>query len=188
MHGTLSVTQDIRTHVYQGQCDWVALLSEPGRERQACIWLRRRQYEPYWPRYKGQVKLNRHRRAVRWRSVIPGYLFLPNININWRLIEEDAPGVHGKMRNSEGYPKLLKTKIITDIQRIEAALNSSEINAAQGIPFKIGQLVRPTDDLYNHWEGKIVRIDARNKIGVEVRGLFGSSAVVMFSADQLEAV
>jgi transcription antitermination factor NusG len=189
MHGVIAVKDlQAESYVHQGECDWVALLAQPGSERKACIWLRRRQFKPYWARYKGQVKLNRHRRAMRWRSVIPGYLFLPVItDINWRLIEE-TPGVHGKMTNGEGRPKLLNRGHINDIVRIEEALNSSEINAVQGIPFKVGQRVRPTDDLYYHWEGPITRIDSRRQIAVEVPGLFGAPRIVMFSADRLEAV
>lgn len=189
MHGIIAMDElKSSPYIYQGECDWAALLTQPGSERKACIWLRRRQFEPYWPRYRGQVKLNRHRRAIRWRSVIPGYLFLPMVGeINWPLFDR-APGIHGKMTNAEGYAKRLTQQHIADIQRIEAALNSSEINAVQGIPFKVDQRVRPVDDLYCQWEGKIVRIDSRRQIAVEVSGLFGSAAVVMFSADQLEAV
>lgn len=92
------------------------------------------------------------------------------------------------MNDGEGGPKFLTDQHIADIQRIEAALTASEICAVQGIPFKVGQKVKPRDDLFYQWEGKIVRIDNRRSLAVEVPGLFGATAIVMFAADQLEAV
>jgi transcription antitermination factor NusG len=189
MHGVM-MPAETESYVYQGECHWIALLTQPSSERKACIWLRRRQFEPYWPRYKGQIKLSRHRRAIRWRGVIPGYLFLPIVdidNMNWPLLDR-APGIHGKITNGEGYAKRLTQSDIDDIQKIEAALNSSELCAAEGIPFKVGQRVRPVDDMFGNWEGSITRIDNRRQIAIEVPGLFGRTTVVMFSAEKLEAV
>lgn len=190
MHGTLAMTAETNPNVYQGLCDWIALLSQPNAEQKACRWLEIRQFKPYWPCYNGQVKLNRHRRAVKLRGAIPGYVFVPitrEQDKNWELLKR-TPGIHGFMTNGEGGPKFLTPMEIGEVQRIEAALNSSEINAKEGIPFKVGQKVRPADDLFLQWEGKIVRIDSRRQIAVEVPGLFGSTPVVMFSADKLEAV
>ena len=75
MHGAITAvrgqTIDIEP-IFGEPCKWAALLTTSGAERKATIWLKIRQFNPYWPRYKGTVKLNRHRREMRWRSVIAG--------------------------------------------------------------------------------------------------------------------
>lgn len=166
---------------------WYGLLIVSGHERKACIWLRRRQYEPYWPRFMGMVKLNRHRRAKRWRSVIPGYLFLPTSEgANWELIKK-APGVHGVMSFGNGnyveIPELGKDGI-EKIREIAAALNASSVAAEQGIPFKKDQkawLERLSQEV------TILAIDSRNKIQVEAK-MFGASMPIWVAVDDLEAV
>ena len=93
------------------------MLTTSGAERKACIWLKMRQFKPYWPRYKGTVKLNRHRRDTRWRSVIAGYVFVPlpeEGELNWQLAER-TPGIRAIARPDN-------THII---------LNSSDINEHQ---------------------------------------------------------
>ncbi|HZS57616.1 MAG TPA: transcription termination/antitermination NusG family protein [Bryobacteraceae bacterium] len=167
---------------------WYALLVESGRERRICIWLRRRQYEPYWPRYKGFVKLNRHRTEVRWRSVIPGYLFIPIPilqTINCDLIES-APGARRIMRNGENLVELPEDgrQGIERIKEIEAALNASAIAAAEGIPFKEGQKVRIRRV---ELDGKIKRIASKTKIVVEAQ-FFGAVREWELPVSEIEAV
>jgi transcription antitermination factor NusG len=189
MHATLSQLVEPHEFIYSGPCEWIALFSQPGKERAACVWLKRRQYKPYWPRYKGRVKLNRHRNAVRWRSVIPGYIFLPIIreqDRNWNLIQQ-TPGIHGRMNNSEGGPKILSPTHILEIQRIEAALNSSVINAEAGIPYRIGQRVRVMNDLYWQLEGPVLAVNKNRTVLVEVPFL-GRKTRMSLPVAELEAV
>ena len=166
---------------------WYAVLVASGLERKACIWLRRRQYAPYWPRYKGQVKLNRHRNAERWRSVIPGYLFLPvEDDPNWELLEDRMPGFGSVLRNGvrDRYA-LLPDKGregIEQIRQIEAALNASPIAAADGMPFKVGQMVRvPRLSM----DGKVVAIERGRKLIVELYFL-GAKRPVPLPASEVE--
>src|SRR5271155_3143103 len=91
---------------------WFALLIESGRERRIMEWLAIRQQDSYWPKYRADVKLNRHRRGTRWRGVIPGYLFLPEgkHGVNFRLILEH-PYIHGTLRSANDYAVLTEGNI-----------------------------------------------------------------------------
>jgi len=187
MHGTLNAT-DLESDmgpVLNSAPHWYALLVMGGRERKVCIWLRRRQYSPYWPRYRGQVKLNRHRRAVRWKSVIAGYVFLPHVEwMNWRLIEE-GPNVIGFMRNAGTLIKIpnLGREGIEGIKSIEESLNASPLAAADGIPFKEGQKV-----WVSRMEqfGTILSIEKGRKLIVELLFL-GSKRPIPLPVSDVEA-
>lgn len=125
---------------------WYALLVISGQERRACIWLKRRQYEPYWPRFRGPVKVNRHRSMIRWRSVIPGYLFLPipmTKTINCELIES-ARQVRKVMRNGSGEPVMIPEFGKDGIARIKEMEESANADARAwdgGMPFKVGDKI-----------------------------------------------
>src|ERR1700685_2424563 len=173
MHGAIPITEH-NDHIYDKPCKWYALLTESGTERKATIWLKRRQYHPYWPRYMGQVKLNRHRRGVRWRSVLPGYIFIPiptEREANWQLLEK-TPGVRGVMRHPNYDFIEFKLRDISDICRIELALNESPVAASEGIPFRVGQKVRIMSGIFENQQTCIMRIDKGRKLTVEVP-LFG---------------
>ena len=189
MHGAIGTMelQDTSGPIMGVSRAWYALLVASGMERKVCIWLRRRQYEPYWPRYKGQVKLSRHRRSVQWRSVIPGYLFIPapeRGSVNWSLVES-APGAHGFMCSAGNIVSLPESgkQGIEQIMAIETALNESVIAAKDGIPFKKGQLVtvRSLEIV-----GEIKRIDGKDRIIVEVP-MFGSKVPMSLSSAAIEA-
>lgn len=187
MHGMVGLmNEEQETFAPVTATGWYALLVQSGKERQVCIWLRRRQYEPYWPRFMGIVKLNRHRKAKRWCSVMPGYLFLPDTGaINWELVE-GAQGVHGFMSSASGHLTVIPDKGkqgIEQIKAIESAMQESVIAAAHRIPFKINQKV---------WverlsvEGKILRIDGPRRIEVEVL-MFDRKTKVFLPVPEIEA-
>jgi transcription antitermination factor NusG len=160
-----------------------------GAEHRCCVWLRRRQYEPYWPRYQAMTKLSRHRRAMRWRSVIPGYLFLPAVGeLNWRLLRRYNPYIHGVLADASTDEWIRipdgGANSIERIREIEMALNSSPVAAAQGIPFRVGQRVR-VDRLGA--EAIIVRIDSARQITVETR-MFERAIRVCLPVSEIEAV
>lgn len=191
MHGTLEIggleVNDTEGFIGPAAA-WYALLIESGKERKACIWMRRRQYEPYWPRYMSPTKLNRHRFAERWRSVIPGYLFLPigERGANWSLLET-APGFRSFLRSGSG--DLIKIpefgrQGIEQIREIESALNLSIIAAADGVPFKVGQQV-----MLSKLEipAIVLRIDRKRKICVEAK-LFGRVVRINVPAAEIEAI
>ena len=192
MHGAINLKpleQNIYDAIIESPVRWYALLVESGSERKACIWLKRRQFNPYWPRYKGTVKLNRHRREIRWRSVIPGYLFLPipiTQDINMDLLKK-APAIREALRNGHGDIVEIPEKGqqgIEKIRFIEEALNLSAVAAAQGIPFKVGQriFIRRLEI-----EGTIARIDSRRQITVEAP-MFGSRVRMVMPVAELEAM
>ena len=180
--------QQVNGHIYEGPCKWYALLTESGTERKATIWLRRRQYHPYWPRYMGQIRLNRHRRGFRWRSVIPGYLFLPipeASNADWRVIEQ-AVGVRGVMRHADYNFVEFREQDIADVARIEQCLNENPIAAAEGIPFREGQKVRIIRGVFENQRTEIVRIEKGRKVCVEVE-LFERKNWVWLPVADIEA-
>lgn len=186
MHGVIQLNEERETFAPVAATGWYALLVQSGKERQVCIWLRRRQYEPYWPRFMGIVKLNRHRKAKRWCSVMPGYLFLPDAKpIDWSLVEE-AQGVHGFMSMASGDLVVIPHRGrqgIEQIRSIEAACNADAKAAAFGIPFKKGQLVK-IDRLETH--GEIIAINNRRQIFVEVQ-MFGRATRLALPVDEIEA-
>lgn len=194
MHGAIMTNETIGwlrpgdPTVYEIPQRWYALLVESGSERKVCIWLKRRQFSPYWARYRGQVKLNRHRKAIRWRSVIPGYLFIPVPvfdTINCELVES-APGARKMMKSGEKLveiPEMGKDGI-EQIKAIEAALNASAVAASEGIPFKVGQQIRI---IKVEIEGKINRIASKTKIVVEAM-MFGAVREWELPVSEIEAV
>ncbi len=188
MHGTLGVSElECDQFCGASATAWYALLIASGAERKACIFLRKRQYEPYWPRYRGEVKLNRHRRAIRYRSVIPGYLFLPiKPAPHWALFEDEA-WYRGVIRDSKCEPVQipeLGRQGIEQIREIESALNASPIAAADGVPFKIGQKVRL---VRLELTGTVMRIDKRRRVCVEAK-LFGRDTRIMVAALEIEPI
>ena len=193
MHGGVAALKDEQFDIgalaamLADSCRWAALLTTSGAERKACIWLKMRQFKPYWPRYKGTVKLNRHRRDTRWRSVIAGYVFVPlpeEGELNWQLAER-TPGIRAIARPDNTHI-ILNSSDINDIRRIEAALNASVIAADKGIPFKVGERVR-FEIGGRELTGKIIHIDTRRQITVETQ-IFGRCARTALTADRIEAV
>ena len=189
MHGVLTAMEDQDFQVTSEiglSSRWYALLVGFGMERKVCIWLRRRQFSPYWPRYKGPVKLNRHRRQIRWRGVIPGYLFLPVPicdEINCPLLEK-APGSPKIMRAIDNHPREIKDYEVDRIKEIEVALNESVIAAAEGIPFRRGQQVRiPKLEM----DAKIMEIDSARRIVLEA-ALFGRMIKFTVAASDIESI
>lgn len=194
MHGTIQSMTNIEenSYIYRGPCDWYALLVTSGKERKATSWLKKRQLFPYWPRYKGQIRLNRHRRLTAWRSVIPGYLFLatPIGFANYQLIEGDrrqqgCPGVHSFMRDGDGFIIPFKIGHITEIERIELALNASTIAAQKNIPFKLDDMVCcKSIELWNV-RGPVVAIDKKGNLDIEV-DMFGRKVRWTLPASEVE--
>ena len=167
---------------------WYAILTETNKERLACIWLKRRQYAPYWPRYQGREKVNRRRFVARWRSVLPGYLFLPVVDEpNWAVLER-MPGYRRIMRDGAGNVVTIPERGkqgIEQIREIEMACNSSAIAAEEGIPFREGQkcrLIKIPEVL-----GEVKRIISKHKIEIEIQ-MFGGLTLTQVPAAEIEAL
>jgi transcription antitermination factor NusG len=184
MHGALAVAEQIGpTSHREGQGSrWYVILMSTGLERRACIWMRLRGLQPYWARYRVSWREFQARTGIQWRSVLPGYLFLP-WPADCKLVE-DAPGVRRFLRDVDGKPKTLDQHELDKIRETEAALNCSIIAARDGIPFKVGQLVE-VKSLEN--TGKILRLDGRRRIIIEVF-MFNRFVTGTFSVADIEAV
>ena len=87
------------------------------------------------------------------------------------------------MRRASGNVVELKDHEIEKIREIEEALRASAVAAVEGIPFKEGQIVRVEKLSVS---GKIMRIDSRRKIIVEVP-MFGSRVLVNLTVNEIEA-
>ena len=194
MHGALELTQEIDISIIDEPVRWRALDVQSGKERQACIWLRMRQFQPYWPRYRSENRIHANRKNIRWKSVIPGYVFLPiPSNIVFLPIHPAsagsdffrfAPGIRGFMRNGSGNIVELRSADIDQIKDIEEALQSSIIAAEQGIPFKVGQKVRIVKPGI---EAKIVEITSKRRIIVEAQFL-GALRQWTLAGSEIEAI
>jgi len=165
---------------------WYALLVQSGRERRICDWLHIRQYEVYWPRFESLVKLNRHRRGKRYRSVLPGYLFIfvpVGGELNCPLLE-DYPHIRRIMRRASGEVVIVSAEDIDKIQNLETALQN-EVAAAGNIPFRIGQIVSVRS--LCGASCKILRIDNGKRIEVEAN-LFGGKRRAFVPVSDIEAI
>lgn len=183
MHGLIGMSEQVSPQ--PATVDrWYALLTRAGLERRACIWLRIRQLEPYWPRYNPVPRPYQDPRKVSWRSVIPGYMFLP-APADCALVEE-APGVR-VMRDGDGAPIKIPNdgkQGIAQIREIAKSLNDDAIAARDGVPFYKGQKVRV---IRLEVEAKIDRIDSRRRVVVSVP-MFGSVVPLTLSVADIESV
>lgn len=185
MHGAMAAAEQIGPYSASGGqgARWYVILMSSGLERRACIWMRLRGLQPYWARYRVNWREFQVRSGIQWRSVLPGYLFLP-WPADCRLVE-DAPGVRRFLRDGDGQPETLGEHDMGRIREIEAALNASVVAARDGIPFKVGQTV-----LVKKLEltGVILRLDGRRRIIILVP-MFGSRGVPLtLSVADIEAV
>jgi hypothetical protein len=182
MHGAIAAAGQIAPQSCS-ESRWCVFLCQTGVERRACIWMRLRGLQPYWARYRVTWREFQARHGIQWRSVLPGYLFLP-WPADCKLVE-DAPGVRRFLRNVAGEPETLGEHDMSQIREIEAALNASTVAARDGIPFKVGQLVHVKRLEMN---GKILRLDGRRRIIICVP-MFGSRGVPLtVSVGDIEAV
>ena len=182
MHGAIAVAeQNASQSAREGR--WYVFLVMAGMERRACSWLRQHGLDPYWPRYEVGHRDFKQRRKMIWRSVLPGYLFIPT-PVDCGLVEE-APGVHRFIRYANRDLAELDGHDMNKIREIEAALADSVIAARDGIPFKVGQAVHiiPLDI-----NGEIQLLDSKRRIVVSVP-LFGGSGVPMIvSVADIESI
>jgi transcription antitermination factor NusG len=189
MHGVFGANGELQVDIDQTIKEdnrWYAAEVWKGKELQGCIFLRNKKMRPYRPRYQHDAKLARHRAGVRWRSVLPGYLFIPvptDKTIDCCLIEQ-APGFLKILRTAEHNLAELKVEEIAHIREIEEALNASPI--AAGIPFKVGQRVKINGKSNLRWEGPIVRIENKRRVVVEIF-MLGRSVALTVPANKLEA-
>src|SRR5215469_3055561 len=107
---------------------WWMLLVEPGKERSARDSFHRYGVQAYWPNYHSLLRPTlplRERRRTDYRSVIPGYLFVPALptEMFWDIVER-IPGVGHAVLNFSGDVATLKEESIDVIRAIERGMQT----------------------------------------------------------------
>lgn len=155
---------------------WLLLTVQPGKEQQARDSFRRYGVRCYWPNYyiisRWSPQL-REKRRTDFRSVMPGYLFVPSpaTTTIWNVIEHNI-GVVNVVRNYSGELAVLRNADVEVIRSIEAGMNTPKPGKALH-NFKTGDKVRFNDDTLNRWPPGLVAgslSDGRISVEVEVMG------------------
>jgi transcription antitermination factor NusG len=155
---------------------WCMLLVRPGMERDARDSFHRYGVRAYWPNYHSFLRSTlplRERRRRDYRSVIPGYLFVPALPTEtfWDIVER-IPGVENVVRGFSGDLAMLKDADIDVIRSIEAGMNTP-IPGRTPHNFKTGDKVGFIDDNAQRWPpGRIGGSSNDGRITVEI-GVMG---------------
>ncbi len=162
---------------------WHIALTEPGSDRLATTALRNRGYLVYRPIEPRQV-----RGAVRWVSMLPGYLLVIDTPAdNWRWLRI-TPGIrtHRCLLQSSGGYATLSDETIRLIRHMEQELATVQIDAPDDPRkgFAVGQSVGIVNNLI---EGVINALDDRDKAVVKIL-LFGRESFVKIPYSELTAV
>lgn len=166
---------------------WVALQARASKEQDAADWLKASRLFAYWPCYARDINAGGRtngyaRRRVRYRALIPGYIFVAAVkgcNPDPSLVVNQTPGIIGYMRDPSGFPLTLGEEDIQRIRRIESDENTPP-NPKTAHKFKSGQKVRFSDRLLGNWPpGVVERLadDGRISIGVPLLGRIVSMLV-----------
>jgi transcription antitermination factor NusG len=155
---------------------WCMLIVTPGKEQDARDSFHRYGIQAYWPNYLGFTRWSsrpREPRRTDYRSVIPGYLFVPMLPApTLRDVMERIVGVDNVVRNYSGDLAVLRSADIEVIRQIEAGLKTPKPGKSLH-SFKTGDKVRFVDDTLNRWPpGRVAGSinDGRISIEVEVMG------------------
>jgi len=168
---------------------WCMVGVRPGKEPECCDSFRRQGLRCYWPNYYvfGYSKPRRAaRRGQPYRSVMPGYLFmpLPATDLFWNVVERWS-GVAHPIRSYSGDLLALHNEDIQVIRKIEAGLNTP-VPRKSLHNFKTGDKVRFSDDLLTRWPpGRVARLADDGRIAVEV-DLMGRSVPFLVWPHQIE--
>jgi transcription antitermination factor NusG len=168
---------------------WFMLLVRRGKEQEARDSFRRYGLRAYWPNYHTIAHWSlprRERRRRDYRSVTPGYLFVPALPSNtfWGVIEYNI-GIVNVVRNYSGDMAVLKNADIEVIRSIEAGMNTPKPGKSLH-SFKTGDKVRFTDDMLNRWPpGRVAGSIGDGRISVEVE-VMGRIVPFMVFPHQIE--
>jgi transcription antitermination factor NusG len=214
MHGAIAVAEQIPSQSpTNGR--WYVLLTTTGVERRTCIWMRLRGLEPYWARYRVNWREFQVRSGVQWRSVLPGYLFLPWPANSTQTMISDAPAVETSTLKVGDVIPGGKKRIIDYCQLVEKAPGVRRfVRNADGEPETLDEhemsRIREIESALNdsiiaardgipfkvgqlvdvkklEMRGKILRLDGRRRIIIEVF-MFGSIVPLTVSVADIEAV
>jgi transcription antitermination factor NusG len=162
---------EMKVHALPDQ--WCMLIVTPGKEQEARDNFHRYGIRAYSPNYLGFTRRSsrpRERRRTDYRSVIPGYLFVPMLPTPtlWDVMQR-IPDVVSVVRNYSGDIAILRNTNIEVIRQIEAGLKTPKPGKSLH-HFKTRDKVRFVDDLLNRWPpGKVAGSTNDGRITVEVR-------------------
>jgi transcription antitermination factor NusG len=151
---------------------WCMLTVRPGKEQDARDSFYRYGVQAYWPNYHSFLQSTlplRERRRTEYRSVIPGYLFVPALptQMFWDIAER-IPGVENAVLNFSGDLATLKDADIDVIRSIEAGMNTP-IPGRTMHNFKGGDKVGFIDDNTQRWpRGRFRGSSDDGRITVEI--------------------
>jgi transcription antitermination factor NusG len=214
MHAIISASQIDAQSCQQSR--WYVLLTTTGLERRACIWMRLRGLQPYWARYRVSWREFQARSGIQWRSVLPGYLFLPWPADCVQTMISDTPVAHMSLLKVGDVIPGGKKKVIDYCQLVEKAPGVRRfVRNADGFPETLDEhemdRIREIESALNdsiiaardgipfkvgqnvyvkrlEMIGKILRLDGRRRIIISVP-MFGSSGVPLtLSVADIESI
>lgn len=160
---------------------WVAVNSQPHRERVACENLLRQEFSVYCPLVRKRV---RHARRVQdvMRPMFPGYLFVQVAKDlgQWRPILSTF-GVRTLVRFGDR-PGLISDGFIT-------ALRAREVEGAivkPPSPYKVGQVVQVAGGAFDGIVATILEMDEKDRL-VVLMNLLGQSVKAKIEASGVRA-
>jgi transcriptional antiterminator RfaH len=160
---------------------WVAVNTQPHRERIALDNLSRQEFNAYCPLMRKRVSHARRTRDVL-RPLFPGYLFVRlDSDTGWRPMLSTR-GVRTLVRCGER-PSFIANEFID-------SLKSREIEGAivrPASPYKIGQQVRMAGGAFDGLVATIVEMDEKDRL-VVLMDMLNQSVNVKLSSHQVVAV
>lgn len=169
---------------------WCMVGTRPGLEQDVCDSFRRGGVRCYWPNYYvfGYTIIARRgsRRGRQYRSVMPGYLFmpLPTEDAFWHVAERHNGTCH-PIKTFSGALLAIRNSDILKIRKIEGDLNTPQPKKTLH-NFRPGQKVRFIEDLLTGWPpGKVARLADDGRIVIETE-LMGRSVPFTVWPHQIE--
>jgi transcription antitermination factor NusG len=178
---------------YTGFPIWHALLVPPSIvcELRAMVFLKRMHVIAYRPTFFQKVRRRGGKHAHIARAVVPGMLFVPAefLQVDRRDELLDLCHVHGYLRTAGGDIAKISKAAMEVIREIEAKLSLPPVVTDTGHAFKVGQVVVFCSTLYAAFLGtaKVMRLEGKDRIIVEVDQLFGRSQQVVVRPSEIEA-
>ena len=163
---------------------WCMLMVTPGKERDARDSFHRYGVQAYWPNYHSFLRSAlplRERRRTDYRSVIPGYLFVPAppTEMLWD-ISQRIPDVGNAVLNFSGDVFTLKEEDVDVIRAIERGMNTP-VPGKSLHNFKTGDKVGFIDDNTQRWPpGRIGGSSNDGRITVEIEVMRRRVPFVLF--------
>jgi transcriptional antiterminator RfaH len=138
---------------------WIVVNTQTHRERLAVEHLERQHYRPYCPMVRARIRHARRTSEVL-RPLFPGYLFvaLDPARQRWQPIMSTV-GVRTVVRNGD-VPGRLDAGLVQSLRAREV---DGVITYPQN-PYQVGQEVKIAGGPFDGWVGKIMALEARERV------------------------